>query len=241
MRFSVLLAICGLALSMSALRSVADAPLGDGAHAGSKDEESAAEAVEVVTVVGERTKLNAADRRRIYEDLATGHKLYADNKIKEAFPYLLNTAERGFKNSQATVSHIYAYGLGEVERDTSQAVGWLGVAADGVTSGSVKNYFRTVWKRIPEQHVPYFEEVVEEFKAKYGERATGVVCDAQRPIRTHIKRLSCYFKEDLDDQTRDDLTDYFAGQRRVAEAAVLEEQQRILQQTTQVQTQDNEN
>lgn len=234
MRLPALLSICALALSMCAWRSLADAPLGDAADVASEDEEPAADAVEVVTVVGERRTLTAADRQRIYQDLATGHKLYADKKIKEAFPYLLNTAERGFKNSQATLSHIYAYGLGEVERDASQAVGWLGVAADGATSRSIKNYFHTVWKRIPEQHVPYFEEVVEEFKGKYGERATGVVCDARRPIRTHIKRLSCHFKEDLDHQTREALTDYFAARRRAAEAAVREEQRRLFLQTQQV-------
>lgn len=240
MRLPVLVSLCVLALPMFVSRSsLADAPGGDAAEAAPKADESASDAVEVVTVVGERRRLTEADRRRIYQDLATGHKLYADKKIKEAFPYLLNTAERGFKNSQATVSHIYAYGLGDVERDTSQAVGWLGVAAAGATSRSIKNYFGTVWKRIPEQHVPYFEEVVEEFKGKYGERATGVVCDTRRPIRSHIKRLSCHFKEDLDERTRDALADYFAARARAVEAALREQQRRFFLQTL-PQTQEND-
>ena len=191
--------------------------------------------VEVVEVVGERTALTRDDRRRIYQELATGHRLYADKKIKEAFPYLLNTAERGFKHSQAKVGHIYAYGLGEVERDTSQAVGWLGVAAADDTSRPIKSYFDTIWKRIPEQHVPYFEEVVEDFKSKYGARATGVVCDMVRQTHSYIKRLRCFFKEDLDERTLDALKEYFAERARYAEAEAVEEQMRIMLQMQQLQ------
>lgn len=178
--------------------------------------------VEVVTVVGERPNLDAKVRRRIYEELATGNRLWADKKVKEAFPYLLNTAERGFKHSQARVGHIYAYGLGDVERDTTQAVGWLGVAATGETSRPIKNYFNTIWKRIPEQHVPYFEEVVEDFTAKYGARATGVVCEMRRPVHSYIKRLGCFFQEDLDEQTRDALAEYFNDRARLLAADRLE-------------------
>ena len=193
-----------------------------------------ARVVEEVTVVGERPDLTPADKRRIYRELVTGHQLFADKKIKEAFPYLLNTAERGFKDSQAKVSHIYAYGLGEVERDTSQAVGWLGVAAAGGTSRPIKNHFSTIWKRIPEQHVPYFEEVVEEFKTKYGESATGVVCQTYRPTHSYIKRLSCFFKDDMDNYTLDALKDYFAERARFLEAEAREERRRIILQRQQL-------
>lgn len=196
--------------------------------------------VEVVTVVGERRKLDADARRRIYEELATGNRLWADKKVKEAFPYLLNTAERGFKHSQAKVGHIYAYGLGDVERDTTQAVGWLGVAAAGETSRPIKNYFNTIWKRIPEQHVPYFEEVVEDFTAKYGARATGVVCEMRRPIHSFIKRLGCFFQEDLDEQTRDALADYFNDRARLLAAERIEMERLAAQQRQALQAQQDE-
>ena len=204
-----------------------DAPAGESSAKPAETAATPERPVEIVEVVGKRTTLTEADRQRIYQELATGHRLYADKKIKEAFPYLLNTAERGFKHSQAKVGHIYAYGLGEVERDTSQAVGWLGVAAADETSRPIKSYFDTIWKRIPEQHVPYFEEVVEEFKSKYGARATGVVCDMIRPTHSYIKRLSCHFKEDLNEHTLEALDDYFAERARFLEAEAREEEERI--------------
>lgn len=231
MRLATLLPTCAclVAGAMLAPHAAADAPAGAGESPSEPAQTATApeRPVEVVEVVGERPVLNEADRRRIYKELATGHRLYADKKIKEAFPYLLNTAERGFKPSQVKVSHIYAYGLGEVERDTSQAVGWLGVAAADKSSRRIKSYFNTIWQRIPEQHVPYFEEVVEEFKGKYGERRTGVVCQMVRPTHSHIKRLGCFFKEDLDKHTLDALDDYFAARARVAEAEAREEEERV--------------
>lgn len=246
MRLSTLLPTlaCLLASAIFAAHGAADVPATPVATDAPAAEPSAEPAetaatperpVEIVEVVGERTALTADDRRRIYQELATGHRLYADKKIKEAFPYLLNTAERGFKHSQAKVGHIYAYGLGEVERDTSQAVGWLGVAAADDTSRPIKSYFDTIWKRIPEQHVPYFEEVVEEFKSKYGARATGVVCDMVRQTHSYIKRLRCFFKEDLDERTLDALKEYFAERARYAEAEAVEEQMRIMLQMQQLQ------
>lgn len=223
-----------LALTVFASPALADAPVAQAPAEPSESAHAEAGAVEEVTVVGERVQLTDADRRRIYQELVTGNRLFADKKIKEAFPYLLNTAERGFKESQAKVGHIYAYGLGEVERDTSQAVGWLGVAAAGGTSRPIKNYFNTIWKRIPEQHVPYFEEVVEDYKTKYGENATGVVCETYRPTHSYIKRLGCFFKEDMDSHMLDALARYFAERTRFVETQAREEQLRIILQSQQL-------
>lgn len=154
--------------------------------------------VEEVRVTGERvvTDLTLEQRREIYKQLAEGRRLYSDSQYKRAFPLLLNTAKHGFKDAQARVGYIYLQGLGEVLRDSTVAVGWLGVAASGNTSPGIENYFNDIWKRIPEQHVPYFREVVEEYESKYGEYATGVACDLNRRVASYIKRLSCFFKVD---------------------------------------------
>lgn len=185
---------------------------------------------EVVTVIGEKPELDAAARRRIYRDHATGSSLYDNKRIKEAFPYLLSTAKHGFKDSQARVGHIYAYGLGDIERDTPQAVGWLGVASSGQTSTLIRNYFDTIWARIPETHMPYFEEVVDEYRTKYGERATGVVCQMHRPARSRIKRLGCLFEQDLDEHTETALTDHYRHLEDVRKAQEEQERQWILTQ-----------
>ena len=160
--------------------------------------------LEVITVTGER-EFNAEDRRQIYRRVAKGKNLYARKRIKEAFPYLLDTAQRGFKDAQARVGHIYLQGLGEVQRDATQGVGWLGAASSGSTSPGIRNYFNDIWKRIPENHVPYFQEVVEDYRSRYGEQATGVVCELKRPLRSFVKELGCFFEVALPDEIRETL------------------------------------
>ena len=168
---------------------------------------------EEMTVVGERLPLGAAERRQLYRELARGKRLFAKKRVDKALPYLMKTAERGFKDSQARVGHIYLQGLGNVQRDAEQGIGWLGVASDGVTSPGIRNYFNDIWARIPERYVPYFEEVVAEYKSKYGRQATGVVCEMERPLDSHVKQLGCFFEEDLHDDVRQSL------QEREARAA----------------------
>ena len=161
---------------------------------------------EEMTVTAERL-LSAKERRRIYRDLARGKRLFAKQKVDQAFPYLLDAAQRGFKDSQVRVGYIYLRGLGEVAKDSEQAVGWLGVASDGRTSPAIRNYFNDIWRRIPDRHVPYFQEVVEEYRSKYGRRATGVVCEMKRPLDSHVKQLGCFFEEDLHDDVRQSLAE----------------------------------
>ena len=175
--------------------------LGDGSPLADAESQGAERPLEEMTVTARRV-LNAQDRRRIYAELAEAKKLYSRNQIEAALPYLLSTAAHGFKDSQAKVGHIYLQGLGSVERDSQQAVGWLGVASSGATSPTIRNYFNDVWERIPEHYVPHFEEVVDEFTRKYGEGATGMVCKLDRPLRSHQKKLACFFKEDVEDGRR---------------------------------------
>lgn len=156
------------------------------------------DSVEQVIVTGEKIEqLTRHERRKIYQQLSRGRSLYSRSEYKRAFPLLLNTAEHGFKDAQARVGYIYLQGLGEVTRDSSTAIGWLGVAASGNSAPGIQNYFNDIWDRIPEQYVPYFEEVVEEYESKYGEKATGVTCDMRRPAGSHLKQLSCFFERDL--------------------------------------------
>lgn len=187
--------------------------------------------LEVITVTEER-EFNANDRRQIYRRVAKGKNLYARKRIKEAFPYLLDTAQRGFKDAQARVGHIYLQGLGEVQRDPTQGVGWLGAASSGATSPGIRNYFNDIWKRIPENHVPYFEEVVEEYRSRYGEQATGVVCELKRPLRSFVKELGCFFEVALPDEIRETLEEQRENreslelvEERLAEAQLVIDEQ----------------
>lgn len=178
-----------------------------------------------IKVIGERTPLTFEERVKIYRELARARELYSRNEIDEAFPLLLKTARKGFKNAQARVGHIYLRGLGEIEQDPVEALGWLGVASSGTTSPPIRNYFNDMWKRVPDKFVPHLEEVVEEFRTKYGEGVTGVVCELHRPARTYVKQLVCYFEQDLPDMVKDPLDDHFDSDER--NRLIEQNQQRI--------------
>lgn len=220
--FSVALLAAASAADVSTQRQGDDVLDQEGAAASSGEHQSSERPVEELTVVGERVPLSASERRQIYRELARGKRLFARDKIDKALPYLISGARQGFKDSQARVGHIYLQGLGDVPRDSEQAIGWLGVAADGQTSPGIRNYFNDIWKRIPERYVPYFEEVVLEYRTKYGRHATGVVCEMKRPLHSHVKQLGCFFEEDLHDDVRESLDEREAR----AEAVRLLEERR---------------
>ena len=221
--FSVALLAAASAADVSTQRQGDDVPNQEGATESSGERQSPERPVEELTVVGERVPLTASERRQLYRELARGKRLFARDKIDKAFPYLINGARQGFKDSQARVGHIYLQGLGNVPRDSEQAIGWLGVAADGETSPGIRNYFNDIWKRIPERHVPYFEEVVLEYRDKYGRHATGVVCEMKRPLRSHLKQLGCFFEEDLHDDVRQSMDEREA---RAEATRLLDERRR---------------
>ena len=178
--------------------------------------------IEEVRVTADRVAdLTPEERRHLYKQLARGRQLYSDSRYRRAFPLLLNTARHGFKDAQARVGYIYLNGLGEVTRDSAVAVGWLGVAASGNSSPGIENYFNDIWSQIPEQYVPRFREVVEKYESKYGEDATGVTCELRRPAGTHLKRLLCFFDEDLTLEERDLIEDML-GEIVTGDKAVMQ-------------------
>lgn len=183
------------------------APPRERSETASATDDASLDADEVMTVVEKRLQ-TLESRRDIYRRVAEAKALFARNQVKEAFPLLLDTAQLGFKDSQARVGHIYLQGLGEVERDAVQGVGWLGVASSGSTSPGIRNYFNDIWKRIPDAYVPYFEEVVDQYRSRYGEQATGVVCDLNRPLRSFVKELACFFEAPLPAEIREILEEH---------------------------------
>lgn len=184
------------------------------------------EADEELTVTAERLALSFTERQQIYDELAKAQELYRRNRIKDALPYLERTAKSGFKDSQAKMGHILLQGMGDVERDSLSAVGWLGVASSGRTSPAIRNYFNDIWQRIPDRHVPVFEEAVQEYTNRYGAHATGVVCAMRRSIHSHFKSLECYFEADLEEDVRQGMEAHRASEQ--AEGRVRELRDRVM-------------
>ena len=127
-----------------------------------------------------------------------GEHYYRTRQYKKAFPYLLAAAKRGFKMSQARVGFIYQQGLGEVPRNGEAAVGWLGAAAAGPTDPEILTYFKRVMNKIPDSMMPYVNQIVADYREKYGPKATGNNCHMIRSAGTHIARLRCNFQAEFE-------------------------------------------
>ena len=155
-----------------------------------------ADADEVMVVTGEATPGEApVMMREVYNANGRGAWLYRNGQYKEAFPYLLEAAESGFKLAQARVSYIYQQGLGDVPRDADAAIGWLGVAATPTTTPEIRNYYRRVLEQFPPEHRERIDEIVAEYRESYGTAATRVDCENVRVAGTFISRLKCDFRD----------------------------------------------
>ena len=162
--------------------------------------------MEEVVVSGVRDEiLNAITIQDFHDMHFRGEHYYRTRQYKKAFPYLLAAAKRGFKLSQARVGFIYQQGLGDVPRNGEAAVGWLGAAASAPTDPEILTYFRRVMNKIPDTMMPYVNQIVADYREKYGPAATGNDCQLIRSAGSHISRLRCNFQEEF--QSRDALFD----------------------------------
>lgn len=123
---------------------------------------------------------------------------YRIGRYKDAFPYLLASAKRGFKIAQAQVGYIYLTGQGVVKPSKATAIAWLGVAASPRSDPEIKNYYKDLLKTIPEELKPKVEELVQSFIDTYGPKATGMSCIHVRRAGTHVSDLKCNFKGEFE-------------------------------------------
>lgn len=132
----------------------------------------------------------------IYASRLQGSILYRQQKYAEALPHLLAAARRGFKFAQARVGFILQQGIDGVPQDPHAAVAWLGVAAKGDTHPEIRNYFRALWAKIPDQRRPGLEDLIAAYHVKYGSRANRVTCDMSHKAGTWLKKLTCRFQDE---------------------------------------------
>ena len=156
------------------------------------------EDVEEVVVKGERFKI---DTNIAFENLTRsngkGAKLYKQGKYREALPYLLVGAKTGFKMSQARVGAIYLQGLGDVTKDVRQGLGWLGVASEPMTSPGIRNAWKQVLRKIPENRMSNVETIVKSYRELYGTSATGTRCEMTSNTKSIISQLECTLDDEL--------------------------------------------
>ncbi len=130
-----------------------------------------------------------------YDARGRGSCLYRRGDYAESFPYLLAAAKRGFKHAQARVSFLYQQGLGTA-RDAEASIGWLSVAAMGTTHPEIRNRFLEVWRQVPDQQRPYYQGVVDDYRAKYAAGRHRVTCDFAPKAGSHISSLTCRFADE---------------------------------------------
>lgn len=188
-----------LALVPAAIAASAFAVEGEGNPGRLADDGLGSSDVEEVIVTAERPEagivLPIEYMQQTYEARGKGSCFYRRGKYEEAFPYLLAAAKRGFKFAQARVGYLYERGIG-VSRDPYAAVGWYAVAAEGRTHPEIRTYFNAAWRRIPEQHLPRFEAVAQEYRTTYGAKAHRVTCDLDRAMGSYLPRLTCRFADE---------------------------------------------
>ncbi|MDE0420835.1 MAG: hypothetical protein OXK76_08100 [Gammaproteobacteria bacterium] len=132
----------------------------------------------------------------IYQSRLQGSILYRQQEYAEALPHLLAAARRGFKFAQARVGFILQQGVDGVPQDPQAAVAWLGVAATGDTHPEIRNYFKALWAKIPDQQRPALEDRIRLYNDRYGSRANRVTCDMSHKAGTWLKKLTCRFQDE---------------------------------------------
>ena len=154
----------------------------------------AAAAVSVSAAAESDTDLVPPDEiENTYRAKRQGQQLYRAEKYEESLQYLHFAAERGFKESQAQLGQIYALGMGNVEQDIAQGIGWLGVAASGKTSPRIKKLYERVREGIPDEHQKALDRIVKQFTESYDGTRTRVTCELDQRAGTHTKTLRCRY------------------------------------------------
>ena len=131
-----------------------------------------------------------------YRAQTQGQQLYRAEKYDEAIPYLEFAAQRGFKQAQVRLGEIYVNGLGGIEQDLVQGVGWLGVAASGDSEPRIRRLYASVRDKLPAQHLGTFDKVVEQYTQNFDGRKTRVVCEMVQQAGTHGKLMRCRYLDE---------------------------------------------
>ncbi len=135
---------------------------------------------------------------QVYDAVNRGSDLYRQKRYKEALPYLLVAARRGFKWAQASVGDIYLHGRGGVPADLEAGIGWLGVAAQQRTTNSIVQFYKTSRGLLPERFTDAaVAEIVGDYRTQYGHEKHRVACrfdvDEGRSFSLRLKSLRCHF------------------------------------------------
>ncbi|MBF68318.1 MAG: hypothetical protein CMQ29_11560 [Gammaproteobacteria bacterium] len=144
---------------------------------------------------------------QVHNAHSEGGRLYSQKRYKEAFPYLLEAAQQGFKKSQFRLAYLYRRGLG-APYDPIAAIGWLGTAARGHATPEMKRVFKMIWARVPIERQEEVLAIIDEYDEQYGNENTRTTCRMTRKAGTYVKRMTCQF---IDERLYADYEDLLEG------------------------------
>ena len=72
------------------------------------------------------------------------------------------------------LGEIYVSGLGGVEQDIAQGVGWLGVAASGESDPRIRQRYKAVRDAVPAEHNETLDRLVEQYTSNFNGQNTRV-------------------------------------------------------------------
>ena len=166
--------------------------------------------IEEMVVTAERLEKGAIPTQTVmvqtYNVLRRGKRLYSAGRYKEALPYLLVAAKRGFKWAQAMAGDIYIHGRGGAPQDVVSGLGWLGVAARPQTAPAIQSYFSQAMAEVPEAELARMKDVVARYRERWSSRGWRVSCrrsSAGSPLGMGVmslrlnRRLSCSFMDEV--------------------------------------------
>ena len=136
-----------------------------------------------------------AEMQEIMQAHITGGQLYRKKKYDEAVEHLTIAAKGGMKRSQAQLGAIHLYGLGGLPQNSKEGLGWLGVAASGVTEPAYRKEFSRVYDAVSDPQKPMVDQLVQVYVSNFGSEATKVSCDQVRRAGTRTSRLVCTFDD----------------------------------------------
>ena len=158
-----------------------------------------------ITVTAERAgkwEMSFEDMEFVNRAISCGKSLYSDGQERAAWPYIKMGARYGDIDSQFIASNMLITGE-DVPKDWEAAVGWLGVAAEGNIKPLAQKRLRESKESLCGGHADCeqaFDNIVADYRGRYGRRATGMACRLVKRTRglsirisRGTRRVSCQF------------------------------------------------
>lgn len=169
---------------------------------------------ELVTTEVREDILNAFTINEFHRINKQASFFYRTKQYQKAFPFLLASAKRGFKGSQYRLGVIYVNGLGNIKRDVTLGIGWIGTSASPRSTALMRETYEDLMDKVPERLKSKVQDVVDALIERYGSEATGVDCMNTRVAGTHMRSFQCNFAREFEHRDaafQDWLTTSFSG------------------------------